>query len=224
MSVIHYRIRFTHPLRSLAADCRKQAITLKCPAQGHDECNGDFATVTIRIEADYSMEALKIAFTCVMAAVIYGIVHDQITARICLEYFTVFHPPIFHTQSPTLLGIGWGIVATWWVGAFFSVPMILAARAGRRPTLPASELLRPIAFLLGLMAAIAVLSGITGYVLARKGLLHTEWLSMVLPLQTMRYRFMADWWAHTASYGAAFVGGIVVCVVTYRRRLEPRDR
>src|ERR1039457_4994451 len=119
MSVIHYRIRFTHPLRSLAADCRKQAITLKCPAQGHDECNGYFATVTIRIEADYSMEALKIAFTCVMAAVIYGIVHDQITARICLEFFTFFPPPIFHTQSPTLLGIGWGIVATWWVGAFF---------------------------------------------------------------------------------------------------------
>jgi len=28
MSVIHYRIRFAHPLRSLAADCRKQAITL----------------------------------------------------------------------------------------------------------------------------------------------------------------------------------------------------
>jgi len=166
------------------------------------------------------MEALKIAFICVVAAVIYGIVHDQFTARICLEYFTVFHPPIFHTQSPTLLGIGWGIVATWWVGAFFSVPMILAARTGRRLPLPAFELLRPIAFLLALMAAAAVLSGITGYVLARKGVLDTKWLSDAFPLQAMRYRFMADWWAHTASYGAAFVGGIAVCVVTYRRRLE----
>src|SRR5450432_1986345 len=66
------------------------------------------------IKTNYSMEALKIAITCVIAAVLYGIVHDQITARICIEYFTVFHPPIFHTQSPTLLGIGWGIVATWW--------------------------------------------------------------------------------------------------------------
>jgi H+/Cl- antiporter ClcA len=170
------------------------------------------------------MEALKIAFTCVIAAVIYGIVHDQFTTRICLEYFTVFHPPIFHTQSPTLLGIGWGIIATWWVGAFFSVPMILAARAGRRPTLQASELLRPIAFLLALMAAIAVLSGITGYVLAGKGMLDTEWLRDVFPLQAMRYRFMADWWSHTASYGAAFVGGIVVCVMTYRRRARMKDR
>jgi hypothetical protein len=41
------------------------------------------------------MEALKIAFTCVIAAVIYGIVHDQFTARICLEYFTVFHRQSF---------------------------------------------------------------------------------------------------------------------------------
>jgi hypothetical protein len=170
------------------------------------------------------MEALKIAFICVVSAVFYGIVHDQFTARICIEYFTIFHPPLFHTQSPTLLGIGWGIVATWWVGAFFAVPMILAARAGHRPALPASRLLQPIAFLLVIMAAIAVLSGITGYVLARRGVLDTEWLSNVFRLPAMRYRFMADWWAHLASYGAAFVGGIVVCVVTYRRRLEPRNR
>jgi hypothetical protein len=167
-----------------------------------------------------SMEALKIATTCVVAAVLYGIVHDQFTARICIEYFTVFHPPIFHTQSATWLGIGWGIVATWWVGAFFAVPMILAARAGSRPPLPASELLSSIAFLLSCMAAIAVLSGITGYVLARKGVLDTDWLTGVLPSPATRWRFMADWWAHTASYGTAFVGGLVVCVVTYRRRLR----
>jgi hypothetical protein len=168
------------------------------------------------------MEALKITFTCVIAAVLYGIVHDQFTARICIEYFTVFHPPIFHTQSPTLLGIGWGIVATWWVGAFFSVPMILAARAGRRTALSASELLRSIAFLLALMAAIAVLSGITGYVLAQRRVLDTDWLTDVLPSKTTRYRFIADWWAHWASYAAAFVGGVVVCVMTYRRRVGPR--
>jgi hypothetical protein len=95
----------------------------------------------MRIETYYSMEALKIAAICVIAGVLYGIVHDQFTARICLEYFTIFHPPLFQTQSPTLLGIGWGIVATWWVGAFFSVPMILAARAGRRQPLQASELI-----------------------------------------------------------------------------------
>jgi hypothetical protein len=122
-----------------------------------------------------------------------------------------------------LLGIGWGIVATWWVGMLFAVPMILAARAGSRPALRASELLTSIASLLACMAASAVLFGITGYVLARKGVLDTDWLRFS-PLPAMRYRFMADWWAHSASYGAAFVGGVVLCVVTYRRRLPPRVR
>jgi hypothetical protein len=52
------------------------------------------------------MESLKIVFASIAAAILYGIVHDQFTARICVEYFTVFHPPVFATQSPTLLGIG----------------------------------------------------------------------------------------------------------------------
>lgn len=163
------------------------------------------------------MEALKIAATCVLAAILYGIIHDQFTARICIEYFTVFHPPIFDTQSPTLLGIGWGIIATWWVGAFFAVPMILVARAGTRPTLRASQLVRPIAILLTFMAGCAVVFGIAGYLLARYGALATSWLTFTDSPET-RYRFMSDWWAHTASYAAAFVGGTVLCVLTYRRR------
>lgn len=165
------------------------------------------------------MEALKIAALCILAAIVYGIVHDQITARICVEYFTIFHSPIFHTQSPTLLGIGWGVVATWWVGAFFAVPLIFAARAGNRVPLQASEVLPYITRLLAVMAAIAALAGITGYVLARQGVLATNWLSFT-DSRAKRYKFVADWWAHTASYAIAFVGGIVVCVMTYRRRLR----
>lgn len=165
------------------------------------------------------MEALKIVVVCVVAAVFYGIVHDQFTARICVEYFTIFHPPLFHTQSPALLGIGWGIVATWWVGAFFAVPMIFAARAGRHRSLRASELIPSIASLLAFMALSAVVFGVTGYVLARKGVLATDWLTFS-PDPAMRYRFMADWWAHSASYASAFLGGTVLCVMTYRRRLR----
>lgn len=163
------------------------------------------------------MEALKILVLCVVSAMLYGIVHDQFTARICVEYFTIFHPPIFHTQSPTLLGLGWGIVATWWFGAFLSVPMIFAARAGHRPTLRASQLITSIALLLGFMAVCAILFGSAGYVLARSGVLATDWLTFSSS-PADRYRFMADWWAHNASYASAFIGGIILCVLTYRRR------
>lgn len=48
------------------------------------------------------MESLKIILLYILAAIVYGICHDQVTARVCVEYFTIGHPPIFHTDSPTL--------------------------------------------------------------------------------------------------------------------------
>jgi len=54
------------------------------------------------------MKTLGIVFLCILAAVFYGILHDQITARICVEYFTIGHPIVFGTEDPTLLGIGGG--------------------------------------------------------------------------------------------------------------------
>ena len=62
------------------------------------------------------MQSLVIVLMCVIAAVSYGIAHDQVTARVCVEYFTVGHPTMFDTDDPTRLGLGWGIIATWWVG------------------------------------------------------------------------------------------------------------
>ena len=52
------------------------------------------------------MQSLKIVLTCILAAVLYGIFHDLFTAHICVEYFSVFHPPVFTTQSSILLALG----------------------------------------------------------------------------------------------------------------------
>lgn len=41
----------------------------------------------------------------VLAAVVYGILHDQITARICVEYFTIGHARLIDSDSPTVLGL-----------------------------------------------------------------------------------------------------------------------
>jgi hypothetical protein len=171
------------------------------------------------------MEALKIAASCVVAAILYGIVHDQFTARICIEYFTIFHPPIFHTQSPTLLGIGWGIVATWWVGVFFGVPMILAARAGSRRAFRASELLPSIASFacpygcnrgaLRYHRICTCSKGSAGYGLAN-----------VLLLTSLALPFHGGLVGTHSFLRGCFRGGVVLCVMTYRRRLrqEPTDR
>lgn len=163
-------------------------------------------------------ETLKIILLSVGAAILYGILHDQITARICVEYFTIFHPPVFMTQSPTLLGIGWGILATWWVGAFLGILLAVAARAGSRPSLTAAHLLRPIGKLLLVMTTSATLLGVVGFILARHGMISPpEWVAFRLSAPA-QCRFMADWWAHSASYASGFIGGIVLCVATYRKR------
>ena len=56
-------------------------------------------------------------------------------------------PPVFGTESPTLLGIGWGILATWWVGLLLGVPLAFAARAGS-PKRDAQSIFKPIGVLL----------------------------------------------------------------------------
>jgi hypothetical protein len=47
-----------------------------------------------------------------LIAIAYGTLHDQVTARICVEYFTIGHPIIRPTESPILLGVIWSVVAT----------------------------------------------------------------------------------------------------------------
>src|SRR5580693_877461 len=116
------------------------------------------------------METLKIIAMCLLAGALYGVLHDQVTARVCLEYFTVFHPDVFHTTSPTLLALGWGVLATWWVSLPLGVVLALCARLGSRPRVSAQELRRPILVLLGAMAVCAVLSGALGAMLAQHSL------------------------------------------------------
>ena len=161
----------------------------------------------------WRVERLKIVFVCILASVLYGIVHDQFTARICIEYFTVFHPPVFATQSPTLLGIGWGIIATWWAGAIIGVLLSTAARSGPINKLTARQMIPFVARLMILMALCAFFFGIIGYFW---GSLPADFAD-VLPRQIER-RFLADWWAHNASYASGFVGGFCLCVIVWVKR------
>jgi hypothetical protein len=162
------------------------------------------------------MGSLKIIFLSIAAGVLYGIIHDQITVRVCIKYFTVFHPRVISSDSPTLLGLVWRVIATWWTGAFLGTWLAVAARAGRKPTINASDLIRPIAKLLAVMAVSALFAGCLGYVLPRQGVISAPPWMLLSPERPAV--FMADWWAHSASYATAFLGGMVLCIATYRRR------
>jgi hypothetical protein len=144
------------------------------------------------------------------AALVYGIVHDQVTARVCVEYFTVGHPPLFATRSPTLLALGWGVVATWWVGLPLGITLAVAARAGPRPKRSPRSLVQPVLFLLAGTGACALAAGVVGYALASRGSIHL-WDPMATLVPPERHaRFLADLWAHSASYFVGGVGGILL--------------
>ncbi len=167
------------------------------------------------------MQAVAIVVLCIASAVVYGILHDQITARVCVEYFTMGHPPVFATESPTLLGIGWGIIATWWVGLLLGIPLALAARVGRRPKQGVRSLARPVATLLLAMGVCALLAGSVGFVLGTSGAVYLlEPLASRVP-EARHARFLADLSAHSASYLVGFIGGIIVIVSVWRSRARP---
>jgi hypothetical protein len=166
-----------------------------------------------------ALEAIKIILLCIVAAVVYGIVHDQITARVCVEYLTIGHPPVFDTEDPTLLGIGWGVIATWWAGLFLGIPLAIAARAGHRyPKRTTCSLLRPILSLLLIMAIGALVAGFSGWWLAKQGwiVLYEPMFSAVPPEK--HAAFLADLWAHSASYLIGFIGGWIVIWRVWRSR------
>src|SRR4051812_35844890 len=115
------------------------------------------------------MQAIKIVLLCIWAAILFGILHDQVTARVCVEYFTVGHVNVFNTDSPTLLGLGWGVLATWWVGLMLGIPVAIFARAGGRPKLGWRELLKPVAILMLCADIASLVCGTAGYLAARAG-------------------------------------------------------
>jgi len=164
------------------------------------------------------MQIVGIILTSILAAIIYGVIHDQVTARICVEYFTIGHARLIDSDSPTVLGLFWGVVATWWVGLPIGFGLAIAARAGRRPKLTCAQLIRPISILLCCMFGVAILAGLIGYFTASAGVFHlVERLASRIP-EDKHVAFLTAGWAHSGSYLAGIVGGIVLWIVTWKRR------
>jgi hypothetical protein len=164
------------------------------------------------------LKTLGIVLLCVGAAIVYGIIHDQITSRICVEYFTIGHVDLFQTADPTLLGIGWGIAATWWAGLFLGMGVAYAARHGTREPRPIASLIRPVITLMAITGACAAIAGMVGYASASAHLI-TLTGAMAEEVPPARHiAFLTDLWIHNASYDVGFIGGIVLCINVWRSR------
>ena len=160
-----------------------------------------------------AVEAAKIIAFCVAAAVIYGILHDMVTANVCVEYFTIAHPPVFPTENPFLLAFGWGVIATWWVGLPLGILLAAASQIGPNP-IAFLDLRRRIVFVMLISAAAALVCGLVGLTLGLLGRfpLTLGWNSVIPPAGQARFAF--DAWAHLASYGFGALGGLALIVIT----------
>jgi hypothetical protein len=167
------------------------------------------------------IEFLKIVFLGVIAAMGYGVAHDQVTARVCVEYFTIGHPPILGTESPTLLALGWGVLGTWRVGLVLGVATAIFARLGSRPPLCARRLARPVAVLLLGVAISSLMFGLLGHSLAVHRLISVD-SSLVWGVpRSSHVRFVADLWAHRAAYLSGYFGAVLLWawIARHRQRL-----
>ena len=147
----------------------------------------------------------------VAATILYGIVQDQITARICIEYFTVGHVRMFVDDDPTRHGLAWGVLGSWWGGIMLAIPLSIAATIRRVPT---RRTARRLLILFAVVAAGAFLAGLTGGVLSAGGTVQLgPPFSVRLP-PDRHTPFLIDAWAHLAAYAISFVGGIGLVIYT----------
>jgi hypothetical protein len=85
---------------------------------------------------------------------------------------TIGHPSLLGLRDPTVLGIVWGIIATWWVGLALGLLLALACRHGTRPTLTVRDVRRPIVAVMLGVGLTSLIAGLAGYTLARTGSLY----------------------------------------------------
>jgi hypothetical protein len=167
------------------------------------------------------MRKAKVILLVVLAAVTYGIIHDQITAHLCVEYFTVGHPNLFHTDSPILLGFCWGVAATVGIGAVFGAVLAEVSQSPGLPPYPMRPLRRSLLILIATMAVAAFLSGLLGFELSRHSIIRLPVTFNDLILPSRRDRFMAAWFAHGASYLVGFAGGAFLIFRIWTQRGRP---
>ena len=165
-------------------------------------------------------QILLIMLLCIFVVLTYGIVHNQLTTRISLEYFTIGHHKIINSSAPTNLGIAWGLYSNWWIGLSFGILLSLAARAGNWKKRNVFSLVKPLCFVSLFSALAAGIAGYLGYKLTESGVLGlSATLSDAVP-PAKHAPYIAALWMHTASYFAGTAGSLILALLVFTGRIR----
>ncbi len=151
---------------------------------------------------------------------VFGVLMDQVSARLCPEYFTVLHSPIPGLTDPTLVGVVWGVLGAAGGGVALGYAAGLAATVGRRPPLSTRELVRPMVVTVGAVAAAVAITGVSVWYNAHGlGVRLDAAVGDAIPAQRHVAALNVGCY-HLTAYAASVLGSVVLCVWVGRERAK----
>jgi hypothetical protein len=153
---------------------------------------------------------LGFVFFTILISVVYGIAHDMVTAHVCVPYFTEYHPKIIASDSPVVMALLWGLIATWWVGLYAGILLAVVNVAGPLPRVPWALMRKRLAIVMVALLVVATVVLALGYFV---------FYSEVRPSFDRRFSAVAQ--THLFSYVAAAAAtlGLAVWNTVTRVRL-----
>ena len=180
------------------------------------------ACVALGMAARYGHARFRFAGMGLIAGVCFGVLQDQVSARLCPEYFTLFHPPIPGLNDPTLMGISWGFLGAWWAGLFLGYAAGLVATFGTLPKLTPRDVVRHLLFLmLYVGATVSAIGGIVWWHAELLGVSIDPGLGRLLPPEHHRALLVVSCY-HFAAYASSLCGSVVLCAWIWRERVKRR--
>jgi membrane associated rhomboid family serine protease len=152
---------------------------------------------------------------CVIVAMIYGAVNDQVTSAISWEYFYYgkeLEAVLGPTVPPDRAAMRWeaakiGMMATWSVGLLLGAALLIASNPKRnRPSLAPSRILALLPVVLLITITCGAIFGLLGW-LGALNWLSSDFAEMWKADMFRPRHFTAAWGAHLGGYIGGLMGG-----------------
>src|SRR5271170_2430723 len=166
------------------------------------------------------------------AAMLYGVVNDQITSAISWEYFYYgkeLDKVLGPATPPQAWGLHWeaakvGLKATWSAGLIFGVVLLLSNNPFRNlPRLRNRELLGMLPIIVITAAGLGIIGGLLGYG-GFLSPLSADFQEMLRADIFRPRRFICTWGIHLGGYVGGFLGTFIAAAIIMRRRLAARSK
>lgn len=177
-----------------------------------------------KLRRDELLESLRCAAIGSLIAAMYGIIHDQVTYTLSVEYFTKLKFHQFHYAD-----LGWGprgfagavgLLATWWVG--FIAGWFLGRLGTKR--LAQVEARRAVGRGFALIFGCGLIGGTSGWCIGRATTMNSIPPHWAPVLRQFEIDHAADFITvahiHNGGYAGALVGFVIAALWIRRKKLN----